>query len=1150
MNWYKIAEDNWVADVNGTITYLPATKYYKLNLYTNDETLGTVSESVEVAEGTVITITATPTELGNFIKWVYTDSDMVYSSENSVQVTVNSDMSFTAIFEKIDLEIYDLTITVEPEGYGTVIGEGQYSVGTNANITATANTGYKFEGWYEGETLISTEHNTFITVTKDTNLTAKFSKMIVVYTVTGSSNNENAAITGLGTYEENSTITIDVATYHDTEVNSVKLNGEDITVPHTFVITQNCNVEVEATTYYTIELNKTGEGEVSGEGRFPKDGITVINANAAEDYRFNHWVYTQGGGEYSKSSSVLIDPVVENLNLTAVFDAIHYTNITLLHNVGGNVTGGGKFETGTKITITATPDELYDFIGWYVNDELITQNAEYSFITEEDKIYNAVFKKKEVIINAYSNQPTLGSVNGGNKYPIGTTVTITAIPEAGCSIYKWYKNSTEISISGNTYTFEANESFDITVDFIKDPVNYTVTLNNSNTDMGTISGSGTYPENTRVTITATAKDGYIFNGWESNGGTYTITENPYLFVIRGNVVLTATFREKNKYNINVASSDESLGFVTGGGIYNEGDRVTITATPKSDNVKFEGWDNLYFGQSSLIETNPYSFVVNESTDIKGWFNKYWEVNTDTNNSKWGTVSGAGEYSDKTQVTVSINPASNYMLDKFEVNGVAVELQNPGRYSFIIEENTSVKAYFKPDATTSSIFVLPSTLVTLSSYLAIQIPDYTVDYQYKVFTSFDSESWKETNLVINSEYNLLLIGDDVEKEMKETTSTTMYIKVEMYEDGYLFTSQESHITVRVPDTYYPKVEFEQAQLANLFENKPIAGYTTFTIPFNIEMIAPAGFATSAVLKSYTISSLSEDKSDVQPASEQLSATGTIKSSNEDFDFDVSVTAEDSRGITRTYRSTPFLVKGYQQPTCEMLEITRCTETGEVSEVIEENTYCKLLFNINYTSLDGLNSASTPIVTFGENEYEAELRDGSYFVMFGGELITTQDYVATIVFSDAVMNLFAEPALKLNVTISNKLPISLLHKKKEDGSFSVGAAFGLKATVADNVQMGLDTLFSKNTNLKGSTTIQKEEELKSIETSKPAYDIIDRGGINSVAVLTEDIESSKNASSGISYANNIRIMTSSVYKSLVNDKKDDPNTIYILTDADNL
>jgi len=63
-----------------------------------------------------------------------------------------------------------LTLTVSPEGAGTVTGAGQYDAGATANITATAASGYTFTKWSDEDTNATRS----ITMNSDTTLQAIF----------------------------------------------------------------------------------------------------------------------------------------------------------------------------------------------------------------------------------------------------------------------------------------------------------------------------------------------------------------------------------------------------------------------------------------------------------------------------------------------------------------------------------------------------------------------------------------------------------------------------------------------------------------------------------------------------------------------------------------------------------------------------------------------------------------------------------------------------------------------------------------------------------------------------------------------------------------------------------------------------------------
>ncbi|MBQ3153270.1 MAG: hypothetical protein IJB77_07415 [Bacteroidaceae bacterium] len=71
------------------------------------------------------------------------------------------------------------TITLDGEN-GTLTGAGTYTIGTEAKITATPNTGYAFAGWYLDGVLLSNKTEYSFTVEKSLNIIAKFYKQATI----------------------------------------------------------------------------------------------------------------------------------------------------------------------------------------------------------------------------------------------------------------------------------------------------------------------------------------------------------------------------------------------------------------------------------------------------------------------------------------------------------------------------------------------------------------------------------------------------------------------------------------------------------------------------------------------------------------------------------------------------------------------------------------------------------------------------------------------------------------------------------------------------------------------------------------------------------------------------------------------------------
>jgi len=62
---------------------------------------------------------------------------------------------------------------------------------------------------------------------------------------------------------------------------------------------------------------------------------------------------------------------------------------------GGNVSGGGTFDTGETISLTATPADFFSFDGWYTGGERIGQSASLEFEVDGDATVTARFSEVE-----------------------------------------------------------------------------------------------------------------------------------------------------------------------------------------------------------------------------------------------------------------------------------------------------------------------------------------------------------------------------------------------------------------------------------------------------------------------------------------------------------------------------------------------------------------------------------------------------------------------------------------------------------------------------------------------------------------------------------------------------------------------------------
>ena len=90
----------------------------------------------------------------------------------------NDDDINNMLFEALEWfgETHKVTLSANPEEWGTVIGEGIYPNNSTVSLTATAASGYRFVNWTEDSTEVSTDATYSFTITEDRNLVANFSE--------------------------------------------------------------------------------------------------------------------------------------------------------------------------------------------------------------------------------------------------------------------------------------------------------------------------------------------------------------------------------------------------------------------------------------------------------------------------------------------------------------------------------------------------------------------------------------------------------------------------------------------------------------------------------------------------------------------------------------------------------------------------------------------------------------------------------------------------------------------------------------------------------------------------------------------------------------------------------------------------------------
>lgn len=142
-------------------------------------------------------------------------------------------------------------------------------------------------------------------------------------------------------------------------------------------------------------------------------------------------------------------------------------------------------------------------------------------------VFNIEEIPSEYTITVTCNQQQ-GQVSGGGTYTDGSEVVLTATPNEGYAFTQWSDGNKD---NPRKVTVTADATY--TAEFALQ--NYVVSVT-CDPQQGQVTGDGTYPYGSEVTLTAVPHDGYEFKQW-SDGS----IANPYSFSVEKDVNIKALF---------------------------------------------------------------------------------------------------------------------------------------------------------------------------------------------------------------------------------------------------------------------------------------------------------------------------------------------------------------------------------------------------------------------------------------------------------------------------------------------------------------------------------------------------------------------------------------------------------------------------------
>ena len=679
--------------------------------YTQGQTSGSGQNGVN--------LTTDPGSVGefNFVLKVTIPKNNVGARVGKIKFT-GSTATVTATVT-INQETSTYQITYQKGSYIASISKNNEVInyGGNASCVATllsndAQYTYTFDGWYEGSNKIGSSLTLSVTnITAVHTYIAKGIRTVNRYTITTLANpTDKGSVSGGGTYDYGTEVNL-VATpitgYHFENWSDSSTEGASRTIT---VIANKSYTANFAINVYTAKATAGTGGNayvVAGEDfsgtassvKIEHGGKATWKAFPSAGYRFNKW----SGGSTSTSNPITLT-LTSDVTCNATFIKTYTITVTSKDENKGTVTGGGVYDTGASVKLTATRKTGYTFDGWYNGSSKVSSANPYTFTASQDLKLDADWIVYNVTINAKVSPEEKGIIEGLGSYQEGTSNhPITATPITGYHFVKWTYASINNPTGEETLETIANpfpnltwlQNRNITAYF---EINtYTVNANSqyrvsesgdwtSGTTGGTVTGGGTYDYGTSLTIKATAATGYSFAGWYE-GDSLTSSNASYTFTVTADRTFIGRF-QRNWYTISASSENTDYGTVSPASQRIEyGKTATVTATRKTGYI-LEGW---YEGSSKVGSNNTLSVasITAAHTYVAKW-KVYTITITPTISPAGGGTVSAITGQEGTQISITATPNSGYRFNNWVVDDQSF-VSNP--LGFVVREGRTVVANF-------------------------------------------------------------------------------------------------------------------------------------------------------------------------------------------------------------------------------------------------------------------------------------------------------------------------------------------------------------------------------------------------------------------------------------------------------------------------
>ncbi|OSY88218.1 hypothetical protein WH52_05390 [Tenacibaculum holothuriorum] len=426
---------------------------------------------------------------------------------------------------------------------------------------------------------------------------------------------------------------------------------------------------------------------------------------------------------------------------------------------GGNQLPSIDFTKNTVLTQISIKENNIESIDLSNNLDL------FELVLEKNKLTSLDLSKHSKLELLNCRENNLNSLNVAN----GTNVSLSLIVATYSN-----PNLTCITVDDVSYSTSNWTSIDSHSSFSKDCSKmYTLTKSATNGEITVKSNpentrNNNYENGTEITLTAVADTGYQFVRWE---GDITNNNNPHTFTIDSNKSVTAIFEPSiHKVTTNSPNGTITISPNSSDNTYTYGTALTLKAVP-NNGYKFKNWS----GDISGTNTTAYTSVTKDMNITANFIENKHFLTINSSNGM-ATVSPTpdsdGKYKDGTEVTITVNSNSGYIVDNINVGnttyfGSPITLKMDGDKTVNINYTEAYELILKHD--NGNINVSSSGKHEGNKYKA----NSTIELTAIPETGYEFENWSDGASGITNPLTITMNANkNITAIFKQSTTTTI------------------------------------------------------------------------------------------------------------------------------------------------------------------------------------------------------------------------------------------------------------------------------------------------------------------------------------------------------------------------------------------